>query len=348
MLQKGKINILIGNSFGSEGKGNIAAYIAEKYKPDICISQNGPNAGHCYLNDSGETEIFKMLPVSGVVAKNSTIILGSGSVIDVKRLEKEIADNPGVEDRLFISPTAPIVDEYCKEYERKHLQYIASTFQGTGAAIGLKAMRSEKIKLAANVKELEKYVRNDIPDWLIEQLAVGKTALAEVSQGIHLSVDSEFYPYCTSRSINVGQMFAYLDVPVTLLGDVIGIARSYPIRVGNVEKGQSGKVYPDSKELSWEEISERIGRPVKELTTVTKRVRRVFEFSKIGFEMGVRRNGINILFLSFADYLRPEEKEKMKNYLFDLNVYTLHGTEIKEIYFVNGFGQFDKNIERIK
>jgi adenylosuccinate synthase len=342
MLQPSKINTLIGNSFGSEGKGNVAAYIAKTEHIDICISQNGPNAGHCYIDDAGNTQIMKMLPVSGVVAKDAAIIIGSGSVIDVARLEKEILENPSVEDRLFISPTAPIVDDYCKEYEKEHLQYIASTFQGTGAAIGLKAMRSQKIKLAKDVPSLQKYIRKDIPEMLMTMLNDGATALAEVSQGIHLSVDSIWYPYCTSRPINVGQMFAYLDVPVSLVGNIIGISRSYWIRVGNVPNGQSGDIYPDSKELSWEEVSKRIGRQVLEMTTVTKRVRRVFEFSKIGFEMGVRRNGINILFLTFADYLKPNEKEEMKEYLLQ------ESFGFEEIYFVNGFGQFDSNIERVK
>ena len=340
MLKQGKINILIGNSFGSEGKGNIAAYIAKNCGPDICISQNGPNAGHQYINDDGIVKTMKMLPVSGVVAKNSRIILGSGSVIDVKRLFEEISDNPGVDKRLWISPTAVIVDDYCKEYEKEHLQYIASTFQGTGAAIGLKAMRSQKIKLAKDVEELKPYVVPNIPEYVINMMNKGYKALAEVSQGIHLSVDSNFYPYCTSRPVNVGQMFAYLDVPVTMVGNVIGITRSYWIRVGNVANGQSGDVYPDSKELTWEEVSTRISRPVKELTTVTKRVRRVFEFSKQGFELGIRRNGINIIFLSFADYLTENDKYLAKTYL-------TKQFNFDRVYFCNGFGNFDSNIVRI-
>jgi adenylosuccinate synthase len=340
-MKSGKINMLIGNNFGSEGKGNIAAYLAKTQKIDISISQNGPNAGHQFIDDNGVVQTMKMLPVSGVVAKNSIIILGSGSVIDIKRLEKEIADNPGVEDRLRISPTAVIVDDYCREYEKECLQYIASTFQGTGAAIGLKAMRSQKIKLAKDTYSLERYLNFGIPEMLMNGLSSGATVLAEVSQGIHLSVDGNFYPYCTSRPINVGQMFAYLDVPVTLLGDVIGVSRSYWIRVGNVPNGQSGDVYPDSKELTWEEVSNRIGRPVQELTTVTRRIRRVFTFSKFGFKLGVKRNGINILFLTFCDYLTQEEQKEMAIYL------THPEFGFKEVFFVHGFGNFDKNIERI-
>lgn len=339
----GKINVLIGNSFGSEGKGNVAAYLAKKYQPDLCISNNGPNAGHQYINDAGEVKTMKMLPVSGVVSGcYPTIILGPGSVIDVERLVLEINDNPGVEDRLIISPTAPVVDQYCKDYEKEHLQYIASTFQGTGAAIGLKAMRSQKIKLAKDVTALKQFVVKDLPEHIIHAATMGYKILAEVSQGIGLSVDGDFYPFCTSRPINVGQMFAYCDVPVTLLGDVYGVSRSYQIRVGNVPDGYSGDVYPDSHEVTWEEISNKLGRPVKELTTVTKRVRRVFTFSERGFEQGVRRNGINICFLTFTDYLHEEEKQKMVEYL------SQEKFGFKEIFFVNGFGEFDKNIIQIR
>lgn len=338
----GKINVLIGNSFGSEGKGNVAAYLAENEYLDVCISNNGPNAGHCYINEAGETKVMKMLPVSGVVAKNSMIILGPGSVIDVDRLLFEIEDNPGVAGRLMISPTAPVVDQYCRDYEKDHLQYISSTFQGTGAAIGLKAMRSDKIRLARDIPALKRWVHNDIPERIIAWCEDGHLILAEVSQGIGLSVDGDFYPYCTSRPINVGQMFAYCDVPVNLVGDVIGVSRSYQIRVGSVPNGYSGDVYQDSHEVTWEQMSDKLGRPVKELTTVTKRVRRIFTFSRDGFEQGVRRNGINVCFLTFTDYLDASEKHEMAEYL--------RGSpfSFSRVYFVNGFGDFDENIIRIK
>jgi adenylosuccinate synthase len=126
-----------------------------------------------------------------------------------------------------------------------------------------------------------------------------------------------------------------------VVGDIIGISRSYWIRVGSVAQGYSGDIYPDSKELSWEEVSARIGRPVKEMTTVTKRVRRVFEFSKIGFEMGVRRNGINIVFLTFTDYLLDNEKTAMVEYL-------TKNFNFDKVYFCNGFGNFESNILRVK
>jgi adenylosuccinate synthase len=341
-MKAGKLNVIIDNAWGSCGKGNIEAFLAKNHKIDLVTSMNSMNSGHQFKDDNGEVHTCKMLPVAGVLSPKSIIVISSGQAICIERLMGEIEEYGVGPERLMISPTAVIINQYCKDYEAEHLRYIASTMQGTGAAQALKAMRSPKVQIARDVPELQPYVRFDIPEVIMSIMQTGGVGLVEIPQGIGLSVDNgRFYPMVTSRPINVAQAFAYLDVPVSLLGDVIGLARTYPIRVGNVEGGYSGDVYQDSKELSWEEISKRIGRPVKELTTVTKRVRRVFEFSKFGFQMGVKRNGINVVFLTFVDYLRDDERETMKEYL-------LTKFNFDEVYFVSGFGDFDNTIKKIK
>ncbi len=341
MIEKGKLNMLIGISFGSEGKGNVAAYLGKNNDFALCISNNSPNAGHQFKNEENVTETVKMLPVSGIVDKGCNIMLGSGSVIDINRLLEEV-ERYGVQDRLIISPYAPVVTDYCREYEREHLKYIASTFQGTGAAIGLKAMRSKDIKLAKDYPELKKWIRPDYSDLIMKCIGGGGTGLVEICQGYGLTVDSEHYPYTTSRCVNVGQSLAYLDLPPSMVGDVIGIARSYIIRVGNVEGGTSGSTFDDSHEITWDELSQKLGRNVLEMTTVTKRVRRVFTFSKKLFEMGVRRNGVNVAFLTFVDYLTKAEADEMADYLLSSKF------GFKNVYFVHGFGNFDKTIEQVR
>lgn len=340
-MTEGKLNILIDISFGSTGKGNVAAYLSHRNKIDLAISNHGSNSGHSIIYN-GEIKIVKMLPISGIDNENSQIILGSGSVLDLCILLKEIEEFK-VADRIMISPTAPVINDYCKEYEKEHLQYIASTFQGVGAAVGLKAMRSQRIKLAKDYPELQKFICKNYSDVIINRIdKLNETGLVEIAQGWGLSIDTEHYPFCTSRPVNVGQALAYLDVPHTLVGNVIGVARTYPIRVGNVPNGYSGDTYVDSKEISWEELSKKIGRNVSELTSVTKRIRRVFTFSKQLFETAVYRNGVDILFLTFVDYLLEEEKQEFVEYL------TSDRFKFKEIYFVSGFWNFDKNIMRIK
>jgi adenylosuccinate synthase len=342
MLQKGKLNFLIGLSYGSEGKGNVAAYIGEKCDFDFAISNHGPNSGHQFRDENDVTQTVKMLPVCGIVNKKPTIMLGSGSVIDINRLKLEM-EQFNCADRVVISPTAAVVNDYCRDYEREHLKYNASTVQGTGAAIGLKAMRSPNIKVAKQEEQLQPYCRFDLSEAIIYGAEnFGLTSLCEIAQGYGLSVDSEHYPFCTSRAVNVGQALGYLDVPSHLVGSVIGVARTYNIRVGNVEGGNSGNVFDDSKEVSWDEMSQKLGRNVLDMTTVTKRVRRVFTFSKSLFEMAVRRNGVDILFMTFWDYLNNEERKDMTDYL------TSSKFNFKEIYTVSGFGHFDKFITRIK
>lgn len=342
-MQLGKINVLIGNSFGSEGKGNIAAYLAERYGDimEICVSNNSMNAGHCFLDENGEKQVLKILPVSGVVAKDSVIILGSGAAFTLDRFFEEV-NKFKVNGRVFISPTAVIIDDACIKYEQEKLRYVSSTMQGVGAAFGMKAMRSQDIKLAKDIRELERFICPEIPEYIINCVNSGGTVFAEIPQGIGLSIDSEFYPYCTSRPINVAQAFSYMDVPVSLIGDVYGVSRSYIIRVGGVDDFTSGNVYDDSVEITWDELSKKLGRNVKELTTVTKRVRRVFTFSKYGFERGVKRNGINICFLTFADYLNEDEKKEMEEYLSNPEF------RFKEIYMCSGFGNFKEYIHQIR
>jgi len=342
-MKAGKINVLIGNSFGSEAKGAVAAYLADKYCDvlGICISNNSMNAGHSFIDNDGETHVLKILPVSGVVAKNSTIVLGSGAAFTLDRLFEEV-NKFGVQDRLIISPTAVIIDDACRKYEQENLRYISSTMQVVGAAFAMKILRSPDVKLAKDIPALENWVTKDIPEIIISTVNSGGTAMVEIPQGIGLSVDSEWFPYCTSRPINVGQAFAYMDVPVSLVGDVYGVSRTYPIRVGGVDNFTSGPVHEDSKEISWEDMSKKLGRDVKEFTTVTKRVRRVFTFSKTGFERGVLRNGINICFLTFADYLNDQELTSMIEYL------NSDKFGFDEVYVTDGFGRYGEFVKQVK
>ena len=74
---------------------------------------------------------------------------------------------------------------------------------------------------------------------------------------------------------------------------------------------------------------------------MTKRVRRVFEFSKMQFEQAVRRNDVNVLFLTFCDYLRPEEKKEFVDYL------TSSKFDFEEVYFISGFWDWQKNVEKV-
>jgi adenylosuccinate synthase len=107
-----------------------------------------------------------------------------------------------------------------------------------------------------------------------------------------------------------------MGISPKFLGDVYLVLRPYPIRVGNViedgvQQGYSGGGYDDQVEIDWEEIARKSGMPLeyatilreKEKTTVTKRVRRVFSFSKRQLREAVMVNGATKLALNFANYI---------------------------------------------
>ena len=70
--------------------------------------------------------------------------------------------------------------------------------------------------------------------------------------------------------------------------------------------GTSGPCYHDQDEISWEDIGIE-----PELTTVTKLPRRVFTFSETQIAEAVEANGVDHVFLNFANYCSEEEVEEI-------------------------------------
>ncbi len=145
----------------------------------------------------------------------------------------------------------------------------------------------------------------------------GATWLHEGSQGYALSIDhGSHYPFCTSRNCSVQAAMDHMAVPPSMVGDVYLNLRTFPIRVGSVvengvQVGYSGGFYSDCKEMTWEEVARYSGMPPEEAaklaererTTVTKRIRRVTNFSFEGLRDAVAVNGATKLVLNFVQYL---------------------------------------------
>lgn len=121
---------------------------------------------------------------------------------------------------------------------------------------------------------------------------------------------------CTSRGTTAIQNMADMGISPRDLGDIYLVIRPYPIRVGSLvidgkQVGYSGDAYPNQKEITWEQVAKESGMPTeeaeklktKELTTVTKRLRRVFEFSERQLREAALVNGATKIALNFANYL---------------------------------------------
>ena len=161
----------------------------------------------------------------------------------------------------------------------------------------------------------------------------------ETAQGFSLGINSGFYPYTTSRECTVGQALADARIPPRFLRRVAMTVRTFPIRVGNTA-GSSGPCYHDQEETSWEELGQ-----TPELTTVTKRVRRVFTFSWEQYRQACRVNQPDLVFANFLNYLK--EPDAQQEFLYKLETVAQAETGIRPI-ILGGHGPMmeDVRLER--
>lgn len=304
-LENGKLNIIIDGQFGSTGKGLISAYLGRTECVDIFLSNLSPNAGHTFdLND--EMVVTKQLPVGAIINDRSQIYLTAGSIINPSLLLQELERFNISSDRILIHPRAAIITEEDinnEQADNSSVTKIASTQSGVGEALVRKINRSSK--LAQDTAELKHLVAKlDV----MNLLDFGCTALFESSQGYDLGINSGLsYPFCTSRDVNIAKFLSDSQIHPSYLGKTIMSIRSYPIRVGSIVKdnkilGESGPFFPDSIELTWEELNEE-----RELTTVTQRVRRIATFSEEQYKNTLHHIRPDYVFFNFANYIKDEE-----------------------------------------
>lgn len=333
-----KFNVVTDGAWGSCGKGLIATALADKHRPEIISTTNMANAGHTAVDSDGKKFIAKAVPSAAVLTKwrpgyQPHIVLGSTAAFTIEQLHDEIQQT-GINYSLTIHERAGVITEEHKQTEadlKSGTKHLASTMQGCGAFLADKIMRRKKLKLARDYLELTGYMPNNMPNKMPDSsttnslvgkslammlhtlIARGYTIIHEGAQGFSLDINhGSHYPECTSRGTTAIQNLADMGLTPHVLGDVYVVIRPYPIRVGNVVEndqtvGYSGDAYPNQSEITWEEVAARASAPPEvmkgELTTVTKRLRRVFEFSNAQLREAVTLNGATKIALNFANYI---------------------------------------------
>lgn len=295
------VDVVIGGSYGSEGKGNVAFHLAPEY--DLLIRVGGPNAAHKVYLASGEIFTHFSLP-SGTQAGEAALVLGPGAVVDPPELLDEIARCDVSADRLSIDPHVMVIERADKEAEAEIAKSIGSTASGTGNATARRLMRGSDVRLARDVEELHPYIR---PTYEILESAYtsGKRIMLEGTQGSGLSLHHGPYPMVTSRDTNVAGCLAEAGIAPARVRRVVMVVRTYPIRVG----GSSG---PLTSELAWEEIERRsglTGLAARERTSKTNKLRRVGEPEWDLLRRAAVLNAPTDIALTFADYLGVQNAE---------------------------------------
>jgi adenylosuccinate synthase len=164
------------------------------------------------------------------------------------------------------------------------------------------------IKTAADVPSLAPYITDTVRllNVLVDE---GKRIMLEGTQGSMLSLHHGAWPKSTSRDTNAGAWLSEAGLSPLVVDKVYGVARTFPIRVA----GNSGPA--SGKEITWKDVSEYAGveyvhsdnpqeiQGLIEITTATKRVRRVFEFCHDDFSKAISINRPDEVMLTFLDYL---------------------------------------------
>ena len=112
--------VVIGAQWGDEGKGKIVDYLAEQTRVVVRYS-GGANAGHTIVK--GEDTYKLHLVPSGILYENTTVVLGTGMVIDPMALFEELdtltAQGVSWEGRVLVSDRAHLVLPSYREIDRK-------------------------------------------------------------------------------------------------------------------------------------------------------------------------------------------------------------------------------------
>lgn len=329
--------VLVDGQFGSTGKGLMAAVLAAAFadKMDVITSNAGPNSGHtAYLHDDPDQKVMtQQLPVASVFATHygfsPVTYLNGGAVIDADILRDEV-ERYKVED-VYVHPHAAFITQRAKETTLSH---IASTAKGVGPAMADKLLRDNQFVVAGNADQF------DHPNIVLDVPKLRNRVFVETAQGFSLGINTGFYPYTTSRECTVAQAVAdYRAAPSDVRKSIVCL-RTYPIRVGNTPDGYSGGWYADQRETTWDDI----GVPL-ELTTVTKRVRRVANFSRLQYLECLRINKPDVLFLNFCNYMNEKELHKLLSLMFNDYLDEL-GHEPDAILL--GYGPMAKDVRLLK
>lgn len=309
-----------GGQFGSEGKGSIAEAVINKYhtvgKKLVVFGDNSPNSGH--TNSLGKT---RNIPVSAFFA--NAVIMGPDSVIDPVCLVDDITavmnyrasignDKPF---QIYIHQNAALLSPEDRANEEEVVNRISSTGSGSGIARVNKQFHRNPVATVGGSLDLldavsdagyscVSIINNNQYFMLLESMN-HHDLLYECSQGSLLDVNFGYFPHVTSRST-----LARVAIERNGLGFLpwkfCGVYRTYPIRTG----GPSGPT--GGKEIKFEDINVPL-----EIATVTRRVRRIFEFSADDFALSLELNRPDMVAFTHLDYcsLNPSNLNRFMGWL---------------------------------
>lgn len=342
------ITAIVGVNWGDEGKGRIVDYLAGEYQI-VVRYQGGNNAGHTVINEYGKFAL-NLLP-SGIFHPGTLNILGTGTVIDLEHLVKEIegvrakgvrvdADNLKISDRAIICfPFHQAQDRL--EEERLGSKKYGSTVRGIAPVYGDKYLKKGiqigelfhpaylKERLATVLEwknaELTKvyggrgYQLEEILAWLAEYgeklkpMVTDTTALLRqaVKAGKKILLEAQLGAL---RDIHYGiYPFTTSSSPLAAFAPVGAGVFNRPVeRIIGVVKAYSTCVGEGPFVTElFDEVGDRLRQIGAEYGAATGRPRRIGYLDLVATKYGAELQGATELALTKLDVLSSEKKLKV-------------------------------------
>lgn len=293
------VTVVVGGQFGSEGKGEVAYWWAQRSGTRVAVRVGGPNSGHTVTLATGRREVLRHLPTAALLP-DTISVLTPGTYIDVPTFLEEVHRLGLGPSSVKVDPFANVVTDTAKQLERAGPlgRTIGSTQTGTGAAVTSRIRRDGEATLAKMVPELDPFL-GDSTEVLREYLDAGARVLIEGTQGFGLSLlHSRDYPFVTSRDTSAAGMLSEAGLGPLDVDEVVMVLRAFPIRVC----GASG---PLPREIEWRTIRAEGGHDhdIIEYTSVTKRLRRVARFDPEVVRRAIQVNTPSTIVLNHVDYV---------------------------------------------
>jgi adenylosuccinate synthase len=305
------VSVVVGGQFGSEGKGKIALELVRRDQTvAAAIRVGGTNSGHTALGADGQIYALRQLPAASV-DRSVGVILPPGSYIDVGIFREEVKRLGFGPDQVAVSPMARIITSDHKAWEQEAglRGAIGSTQSGTGAAVmAMTARGASSFSLftvhAEEIQELQPFLR-DTGSALRRLLNARKRVVVEGTQGFGLSLlQGGYWPKATSRDTTAAGFLAESGLSPLDVDDVTLVIRCHPIRVA----GDSG---PLPGQTTWEQIAAEAGitADIREVTTVTGRLRRVGRFDAEIVRRAIQANQPSRIVLNHLDHVDPRVRD---------------------------------------
>ena len=251
---KGKVNYLFDISAGSSGKGLLSAnLIKHSNNCRFAITSNAPNASH-YVEEKQadgtiKTVLFKCLPSAAFYhEKLEAIYVTQGSVIEIEQLFHELELTGCPPEKIRIHYKTGVVSQIDADFEAGLCDFDGNYFDerrsgtlkggttasGSGAVRAKKCLRKPDQKLYAYEYDELKPFLCDTEREIMQRLRIGQAGLHEIAQGFALSYGLSYNKRnSTARNCTVAAALDDSLLPPSVVGNVMGNARTFPIKIHN-------------------------------------------------------------------------------------------------------------------